>query len=281
MTAGSTASEVLGAVPGFAAAEVEAELSGLTNRSFRLRLGNERFVLRLDAPHTAAIPLDRAAERRAQDRAARAGLAPEIVFADADAGISITRFLDGRSVTREDFMNAGFLDRLAGLLRAVHSLEPIGRPFEAYAAAKRYAASVLDNPLYGKTASSCLDIIDRRPPPSGICCCHNDVVAENLVDSGKLRLLDWEYAADNDPLFDLATPVAFHELDGTVSEGLLSAYLGGVTPEDRERLFMLSRLSDALHWLWLAQRQSISPTSRLGRRLDRLGARVGNLRQLR
>jgi len=102
-------------------------------------------------------------------------------------------------------------------------------------------------------------VVDSIDPGEGGVFCHNDVVAHNVVDAGTLRLLDWEYAADNDPLFDVAVPVSYHELAAAPADALLVAYLGSADAAARERLQDLVRLHDALHWLWLALRQSIQP----------------------
>ena len=100
-------------------------------------------------------------------------------------------------------------------------------------------------------------------------------LASGLAKGGERTLLiDWEYACDNDPLFDLASLIGYHDLDRTSSEALLSAYCGGTRPEYREQLALQIRIYDALHWLWLAVRQSISPGSAQAKRLDQLSQRI-------
>jgi len=56
--------------------------------------------------------------------------------------------------------------------------------------------------------------------------CHNDVTAANVIDSGEICLIDWEYAALGDALFDLAVVVAHHNLDDAATAHLLHAYAG-------------------------------------------------------
>ena len=46
-------------------------------------------------------------------------------------------------------------------------------------------------------------MVDAVPPPRAPCCCHNDLVVGNIIAAPEIRFLDWEYACDNDPFFDL------------------------------------------------------------------------------
>lgn len=263
-------------LPGFRPADVvvEAELPGLTNRSFRLRRGDETFVLRLPAEHTAALGIDRDLEIEAGRRAFRAGMGAEPVYADTDRGILLTRYVAGQRLTAADLNRRATLENLAALLRRVHAIEPLGRAFDAAAAARRYAAQLPADAGLERAARRAVDVIDSIDPGAGGVFCHNDVVAHNVVDAGTLRLLDWEYAADNDPLFDVAVPVSYHELAAAPADALLVAYLGSADAAARERLQDLVRLHDALHWLWLALRQSIQPDERQASRLERLAAQI-------
>ena len=93
------------------------------------------------------------------------------------------------------------------------------------------------------------------PIPADLCLCHNDLVAENIVDTGELMFLDWEYACDNDPLFDLATVVAQHELDEAQTDVLLSAYFDGAWRTGRPELERQVANYNALLWLWKAARE--------------------------
>jgi thiamine kinase-like enzyme len=81
--------------------------------------------------------------------------------------------------------------------------------------------------------------------------CHNDPIAANIIDSGALSFIDWEYAGIGDALFDLAVVVAHHDLNETAIRQLLAAYLGDVTPDHHHRLRQACELYDCLNMLWL------------------------------
>ena len=268
--------QAINRVPGWAAADtvVEKQLAGLTNRSFRIRRGSERYVLRLDAEHTPLIGIDREAELTALRKAADAGLGPEVVFAEPGAGILVTRFLAGMPLRITDLQNDDTLAAIADLLRRVHRLSPEGPSFDAVGAARRYSEVLRDDGGLRATADLCVSIVADAERPAELAFCHNDVVAENLIADDSLRLIDWEYAGCNDPAFDLATLIAYHDLSEHSATSLISAYSGGTDAPLFGRVRELSRVCDALHWLWLAVRESVDPEAGQARRLRRLRERI-------
>lgn len=71
-------------------AHLPQRLGGLINRVYRL--GD--LCLRLPGRGTEAY-IDRKAEAVAAYAAAQAGISPEVVYADPDSGVMVTRFIDG------------------------------------------------------------------------------------------------------------------------------------------------------------------------------------------
>jgi thiamine kinase len=247
---------------------------GLTNRSYIVHCGSRRFVLRLDAEHTATFGLDRRVELKVLKEAAKASLAPQVHFADPDNGILVYEYLPGPVWSRSSLDADSNLERLAVLLRNVHRLPRAGIVLDTLSAAVRYEAIASRDPELHLHAARCVDIVRTSPAPGALCCCHNDVVAENVVGGESLKLIDWEYAADNDPFFDLASLIAFHDLDQAQADRLRDAYTGGTDSQARERLRIQLRLFHALQWLWFAARYVISPRHHHRDRLEALRERV-------
>jgi thiamine kinase len=167
--------------------------------------------------------------------------------------VSLRPYVGGRACTREDFHDVVRLAKLAALLRRLHDLPPAGRPFDPAAAARRYANQI------GTPASAELAVraqaawkTAQRPSGSPVPC-HNDLVAENVLETadGDLLLIDWEYAGMGDPFFDLAVVVRHHELDDSLAQSLLDAYLGRTaTRADAERLQRHCEFYGLLLRLW-------------------------------
>jgi thiamine kinase len=270
-----TPEDALSRIPGWDGGFDADEISGgLTNRSFAVRSANREFILRLDAEHTKTFGLDRSIELKVLREAAKAHIAPEVRFADPDAGILLYEYVAGPVWDRSSLGDAHKLEQLAASLRSVHSLPASGAALDAEAAARRYATAASKNPDLRHFAARCVSIVRMIPAPLSLACCHNDVVAANIVGTSQLKLLDWEYACDNDPFFDLASLIAYHDLGREHAGRLLDAYTGSREPEAKERLELQLRLYDAIQWLWLAARYVIDPDSDHRARLEQLRRRV-------
>ena len=207
-----------------------------------------RAVLKIDSAPRSRPYNSRGEEARVQSTAAGIGLAARVLFVDDT--VFMSEYEEGSVWTRESLNEENNLVALAGALRQVHSLPLTGRIFDARAAARLYSDRIDD--ADPEIVKRCLAVVEAMPAPHNLCCCHNDLVAQNLIATPELKLLDWEYACDNDPFFDLATVVAHHELTTSQAELLLEAYFGDDCRRWREQLIRQERLYDALHWLWLA-----------------------------
>jgi thiamine kinase len=276
MTAGMNAFEALALVPGWdhENADIEELKGGLTNRVYHVRSNGQQCVLRLNADHSGTFNLDRTCELPILDTAAEAGIAPHIFYSDVDAGILVTEYLEGTVWQEADLDSVEKLEALAGLLRQVHELPPCCTRVDLVEIGSKYAEYLRTRHGLHAFASICVNVINEIPSHDQVVCCHNDVVAANVIGSENIKLIDWEYACDNDPLFDLASAIGFHNLDERRQQIFLSAYAGGADNELRERLSDQIRVFDAVQWLWLATRQLVSPHRDQARRLEELQMRI-------
>lgn len=276
MNGQSNVIEALDLVPGWdpGKAVIEELKGGLTNRVFHVRANDRECVLRLAKDDTDTFDLDRACELAILEAASDAGIAPAVLYADERAGILMTEYLHGRVWRESDLESEENLESLAALLRRVHALPACCSPLDLTAIAGKYRENLQERHGLHAFASRCVEIVSNRPLHEHIACCHNDIVAENVLDSGGLKLIDWEYASDNDPMFDLASAIGFHNFDEERQHVLLSAYAGSAAVEYRERLDDQVRVFDAIQWLWLANRHLVSPSKDQARRLEELQQRI-------
>jgi thiamine kinase-like enzyme len=244
--------EALAAIPGWRGAAFRELPGGLTNRTLLVEKGGRRAVLKID-PSPRRRPFNsRREEARIQQRAAALGRANGVLYAGDT--LLLAEWADGEVWTRAHFDDDANLVRLGRALREIHGLPLTGRTFDLQAAARQYAAQ-LDGPELDD-AKPHLAVIESAPGPVNLCCCHNDLVAENILSTPDIRFLDWEYACDNDPLFDLAVVVAHHGLSAGQADVLLDARFDRKGGPLREQLETRMRVYDALCWLWAAANAS-------------------------
>ncbi len=252
MNADTDPAAVLAAIPGWRGASFRELPGGLTNRTLFVEKNGRRAVLKIDPSPRLPPYIPRRDEARIQERAAAIGRANSVLYVDDT--VLLAEWADGKVWTRACFEDDDNLRRLAQALREVHGLPLTGTIFDLQAAARQYAGQL--SAADRGEAEPHLGLIESMPGPTKLCCCHNDLVAENIIATPRVRFLDWEYACDNEPLFDIAVVVAHHGLSDRQAGALLDAYFDGDGSAWREPLAAQMRLYDALYWLWAAANAS-------------------------
>ncbi|MBK0327796.1 phosphotransferase family protein [Rhodobacteraceae bacterium F11138] len=231
-------------------------LGGLTNIVFQAG----EYVLRLPGDGTEEY-IDRANEAAAAQEAARAGVGPEVIHADAESGIMVTRFIANATTMTP----AGFQNRAGAAARAGKAFARLHRSgaqfparFELFAMIEDYLRilSTKDVALPAgyhdvvAEADAVRQALDRDPVPP--VACHCDPLCENFLDTdGKMWIVDWEYSGMNDPMWDLGDLSVEGEFDDAQDAEMLTAYFDGEPPaRDHARMVIYKAMCDLLWTLW-------------------------------
>ncbi|MGI9272714.1 MAG: phosphotransferase [Woeseiaceae bacterium] len=251
----ASVAEVLAGITGWEDAAYTDLSGGLTNTSWLVDSGDRKAVLKID-DDPRSVPFNaRPTEAQIQTRAVNQGLANNVIYVSDT--VLMTEFVDGKVWTTKCLQADENLEKLAAAMKQLHALPLTGRTFDAIGAARNYAHRIRARGCDSVEVRDCLARIEAMPLPQNLCCCHNDLVVANIIYMPEIRFLDWEYACDNDPFFDIATVVAHHQLPPERAEYLLNAYFDGEGARWSEQLSRQTEFYDALHWLWEASR---SPT---------------------
>jgi thiamine kinase-like enzyme len=239
-------------------------LPGLTNRVYKVDTEGGPVCVRIPGPGTAEI-IDRRAEEAHARAAAAIGIAPEVLLFEAD-GLMVTRFIDGTSMAPDHF-RIGYetVERAAtALQRLHHEARGFTRSFDVFGTIERYASILARQGAERPTELDGLladterirQALQARPTDEkpGHC----DPTGGNLLDTGeRVFLIDWEYSALNDPMWDLAYLSLEADFDAGMDERLLSAYLDRAPSRDEAwRMAVQKPLCDLLAALWALIQQA-------------------------
>ncbi len=242
-------------IPAGAAADVE-RLGGLTNRVYRV--GD--YCLRLPGAGTEEY-IDRSNEAVAAVEAARAGVSPEVVHADAATGVMVTRFIDGAvTMTPEAFRaRQGAPGRAGAAFRRLHGSGAVFPfRFELFAMIDDYLGILatkdvsLPEGYHDVVAEAGTVRAALAAHPLPLAPCHCDPLCENFLDTGtRMWIVDWEYSGMNDPMWDLGDLSVEGGFDADQDEEMLRAYFRAEpSASDRGRMVIYKAMCDLLWTLW-------------------------------
>ncbi len=243
--------DVISSVPLLASARPQEKLAGgPTSDSWLFNLAGRRVVLRVDKPLARTLGLDRDSELDVLNRSAQAGFGPAVIWADSAKGLLVTDYICGNHWCLSDARMPVNIERLAIRLRELHSASIAGPALEIAESARRYAVitdTVQSRELH-EQVTAMLKIL--RSDLTECVLCHNDLGHRNIVDTGTIMLVDWEYSAAGDLWFDLAGVVRQNGFTASQSKHLLLTYCGGFDKQLERRLSLFSRLYDLISALW-------------------------------
>ncbi|MFN8130945.1 MAG: phosphotransferase [Solirubrobacteraceae bacterium] len=239
---------------------------GITNRNFRVVLGDGEYVVRIAGRDTSLLGISRTAERDATAAAAAAGVAPEVAAFLEDAGCLVTRFIPGRPVTTAELVDDGPLGEVAAALRAIHGGPALPTRFDAFRLVEQFRATALERggdipAAYGR-AQAIAGAIEPVlvGPEHRLVPCHNDLLTANFIHDGtRVRIVDWEYAGMGDRYFDLANLSVNNGFDEAADARLLGLYFEEApTPRRFACLRLMRVMSDFREAMWGVVQTTVS-----------------------
>jgi thiamine kinase-like enzyme len=251
-------------VPGWAGHVREVEpLQGITNRNYRVRVGDDMFVVRVPADTGALLGIDRRIEHAVSRLAAAAGVGPEVIAFLEPEGALVTRFITGRPVNDDALHDPLMLQRIAQAVRRIHQSGQVEATFSAFRVVEAYALTANryggQLPAAFERAKPIGTAIEQALPQDPPVLCHNDLLNSNFIDDGAtIWIIDWEYAGMGDRFFDLGNFAVNHQLSEIDEATLLAAYFGRVTPAQQARLRLMRIMSDFREAMWGVLQKSIS-----------------------
>lgn len=256
--------QVLRNVAGFetlAEADIHTQrLGGLTNLVYRVEGGPRTVIVRIPGEGTEAY-IDRAVEIHNARVAAKAGVGPEVLRADALSGVMISDCVpDIVTMTPEMFATRpGSAARAGKALRQLHSApDPFKFRFELFSMIGEYMKVLADK--NATLPEGYADVVAEAAPirallrdkPGTLVPSHCDPLCENFLDDGqRMWIVDYEYSGMNDALWDLGDLSVEAGLSDEQELEMLTAYFGKPPSEAQiGRMVIYKAMCDLLWTLW-------------------------------
>lgn len=207
---------------------------GLTNHNYYAQTADQKFIVRVPRTDNEQV-VNRTHETAALNVIKELDLDVPNLYYDEASGIKITRFIPDCQ-EYEECLSENKIEQVGSLLRSFHQAD-LKTPysFDPYERYLQYRSHVNDQ-IYDLSSYEhvMMDIANRN---THHVLCHNDLVSGNLLFSKeRLYLIDYEYAAMNDPLFDVISFLSENQIfDKHLRKRFYQAYFGK-QPDERLRI---------------------------------------------
>lgn len=188
--------------------EVNVVKKGMTNRSFSFKFKDKKYIVRIPGAGTSKL-ISRNQEYLVYQEVNKIDLCDKVIYMSAETGIKITEFID--NVRNCNPLDLNDIKLCMTKLREFHKKNIIVKhEFNLKDNILKYEMLKKDVSLYSDYLETknkifeLLDIVEKLD--KDYCLCHIDSVCDNFLinDNNEVRLIDWEYAGNQDPHIDIA-----------------------------------------------------------------------------
>ena len=234
---------------------------GLTNKNYLLKTEKESYVLRVPQADSIQI-VNRHNETLALQAIQDSNIDVETIYYDESSGYKVTVYLPD-ALTYQESNDPYKIEKTAQLMKQFHSLnKTIDIDFEPIALLKKYQSHI-QSPLYDLSGyTHVVEEIQQLNNPKILC--HNDWVDGNILFTDtRTYLIDYEYAGNNDPLFDVMSFISENQIDDPVlRERFYAVYFDEINDSIRTQLESWENFHNYLwcHWammMWESRHEEV------------------------
>ena len=262
---------------------------GLTNSNYKVEADGTPYFVRVPGESTQLLAIDRDNEYHNTKAAAKAGVAPKVLYYLPEYCVMVLEFLDGKTMSKDSLNAPGMPARMAGAIKRLHSGPRFLTDFNMFRLTEYYLDLCKERDIripdgYLERMPTVQEIEKAMSVhPLETVPCNNDLLAENYLDDGRqLWLIDYEYSGNNDPTFELGNTCQEMQFNDDQIKEVCAAYFGSASPAMIARLKLNMIMSDVGWGLWAAIQAKISTidfdfwgwaTERWGRAVEKMDGR--------
>lgn len=209
---------------------------GMTNRSFRFTVNNQKYIMRIPGEGTENL-INRKNEYLVYKTIEGKNLCDDVIYICPDKGYKITKYIDNARCC--DPYNLEDVKMCMSKLKDLHNMKlQVPHTFDLYEMIDFYESLWGGVPSifrdYQETKAKVFElrkIIDSVPKEWVLT--HIDSVPDNFLITDKdIRLIDWEYASMQDPHVDIAMFAIYAMYDREHVDLLIDAYFTEGCPDE-------------------------------------------------
>ncbi|MGX7112120.1 choline/ethanolamine kinase family protein [Gemella cuniculi] len=230
-------------------------LGGMTNNNYLVETTNKKYIVKFFGKGTEKL-INRETEKNNLNKLKGLELDVKNYIFDVEAGIKVNEYIEDATTFDAHYLKARTKE-VADILQKVHGSEKIlDGEFKVFEEIKKYESLIegnVDYAYYEKIREKVFSLekhleqlgVDKKS-------CHIDLVPENFIEdrSGRVYLIDWEYSAMNDPMWDLAALFLESGFRKSEEGNFLKYYCSEKTPVSIAKIMIYKILQDFLWSLW-------------------------------
>lgn len=239
--------------------DIQILKKGMTNRSFLFRCNRQRYIMRIPGEGTDKL-INRRKEADVYHALANRNVSDDVVYINPDSGYKISKFLNRARACNP--LSKDDVTKCMCFLRRFHRMDlKVNHYFDLFSEVDFYEQLWAGSPSIHKDylavknkVFSLQSFIFRQPIHLSLT--HIDAVSDNflIVKNGmreKIRLIDWEYAAMQDPHLDIAMFAIYSMYNKQQVDSLIDAYFVEGCPEDiRTKIYCYISIAGLLWSNW-------------------------------
>ena len=209
---------------------IESLKAGMTNRSFLFNCAGQKYIFRIPGEGTDKL-INRREEYEVYQQIKDRGVCDEVIYMNPENGYKITKFIEGSRNC--DAYNEADVRVCMRFLKEFHQLRlTVGHEFNLFNQIEYYEELRGEHSDYYDYTTVKNHVLELKSFIEGLdkdyCLTHIDAVPDNFILTGDdIHLIDWEYAAMQDPHVDIAMFAIYSLYDKQYTDSLIDIYFEG------------------------------------------------------
>ena len=227
--------------------------SGITNINFEVIVDKKSFFLSM--PDSKSLNIDYKNKYYNNKICGELNISPKVTHFIESENLLVTEFIKAKESSLVMFQNTKEIEKLVRNIKLLHNAKPFLRNFNMFSQMSAFQ-NILKGDYFPKKLLKYVKEIKTLKqklhlPNDQLVPCHNDLLAENIVNKdGQILIVDFDYSGNNDACFELGNLSIEMEYDDTQINKLIKLYYGEINESIISRINLQGIVSDIGWSLW-------------------------------